>query len=253
MFELRPTRPLLTIGLIVALALSVLSAVSLLDPARAFAALGDVPLITYNMQGQSTGTDSKWTTTIGTYANQAEIVALQEAGASPPPPAPGSVVQLLGGNQLANGGVGLPPGAGSQVIHSQWRNGYVNQEVYFLQTDPNGGTYQGGRVNLAIVTQGQAEAVAALPNPTWSNTGLLQRRRATLGVLFSGVWYFNVHATASQGVDAPTLLASISNFVNGRARNETWVTLGDFNRDPASLAPNIPAGAQIYNSGQSTQ
>ncbi|MEN3304578.1 MAG: chitinase [Micromonosporaceae bacterium] len=251
MSGLRPGRPFPVIGLVAALALSLLTAVSLLTPQRAFAALGDVPLITYNMQGQSTGMDSKWTTTIATYANQAEIVMLQEAGANPPTDAPGTQRQTLSGNQLANGGAGLPPGRGGQVIQSQWRNGYATQEVYFLQTDRAGGLWQGGRVNLAIVTQRPADAVVALPNPLWS-AGTNERPRATLGVLFSGVWYFNLHALSGGGGDAPGLLNSISSFVTGRGLNETWVALGDFNRAPATMQ-TLPAGARIYNSGQPTQ
>jgi hypothetical protein len=211
----------LAVGLVVALVVSLLSTVSLLNPPRAFAALGEVPLITYNMQGQSTGIDSKWATTIATYANQAEIVMLQEAGANPPTDAPGSQRETLSGNQLANGGAGLPPGRGSQVIHSQWRNGYATQDVYFLQTDRAGGLWNGGRVNLAIVTQRAAEAVVALPNPLWTaGTAGGERPRATLGVLFDGVWYFNLHALSGGGGDAPGLLTSISNFVTGRGQNE---------------------------------
>jgi hypothetical protein len=67
-----------------AAALSVLASllVSLATPTAARAAVGDQPLITYNMQGATAGNDSKWTTTIGGYAERAEVVALQEAGST---------------------------------------------------------------------------------------------------------------------------------------------------------------------------
>jgi endonuclease/exonuclease/phosphatase family metal-dependent hydrolase len=214
------------------------AAVNVVAPARAFAALGDLPLITYNMQGATSGEDSKWTTTVGGYAARAEIVALQEAGPTPPPPAPGTQLNII-----PLPGVGLPPvGNAPFVQHVSWRSGFVNYEVYFLQTDPNGGTYVGGRNNVALVTQRPADEVTAIANPAAGG-------RAALGVRFGDTWYFTLHARAVANNEADQMVALIAAFAGGQGRN--WVVMGDFNREPGNLP--IPAGSRIYNPGFPTQ
>lgn len=228
-------------------------AVSLAGVVRAaptFAALGDLPVITYNMQGATSGLSTKWTTNIVPLTHRAQIVALQEAGPSGPPSAPGTAAAPV---PLVNADADQLPqiGAASQVIHSQWRVGHANLDVYFLQTDRNSHngqpTYVGGRVNLAMVTQRAADAVAALPNPI--NGG-----RATLGLLFGTTWYFDVHAFSGGGGDAPGLLQSINTFVQGRGLGETWAAIGDFNRTPDSLRQaGVPAGATVHGQGMPTQ
>jgi hypothetical protein len=254
--------------------------------------LGDTPLISWNMQGANSGTDTVWTAQVGRLARSAPIVALQEAGPSFPRPPAGSHIEAfddLGNNiinglrpntpvtteALANNGFNsendrLPVadvvdpstqrlGIGDIVTHTQWATGAGDnralRDVYFLHTDANrdgtfGDTrYRQGRVNLAFVTDRAADAVAAIPNPFG------QRSRATLGLLFGDTWYFNLHAFSGNngGVDAPGLLREIQSFVNGRGQNETWVAMGDFNRTPANMQAGLPAGAQIYGTGQTTQ
>jgi len=214
------------------------AAVAVIAPVRAFAALGDLPLITYNMQGATSGQDSKWTTTVGGYIARTEIVALQEVGPTPPPPAPGTII-----TNIPLPGVGLPPvGNAGFAQHVSWRSGFVNYEVYFLQTDPNGGTYVGGRNNVALVTQRPADEVTAIANPAPGG-------RAALGVRFGGTWYFTLHARAIANNEADLMVATIANFAAGQGRD--WVVLGDFNREPGNLA--VPAGSQTYNTGLPTQ
>ncbi|SEL81548.1 glycosyl hydrolase family 18 protein [Streptacidiphilus jiangxiensis] len=236
----------------VLLAMCLAGAVGVLTAVPAAATLGDRPVITYNLQGATSGNDSKWTTVVAGYARRADIVVLQEAGAAPPPSAPGTAPMVIPAAQLANANAGNLPniGVANQVTHTQWRSGLANLDVYFLQTDPNTNgatgqqTYRGGRNNLAVVTHQAAAAVAAIPNPAGG--------RATLGLLFGTTWYFDIHARAgTHGSDAPALINAIRTFVNGRNLGEAWAAIGDFNRDPGTLAP--PAGAARAATGLPTQ
>jgi endonuclease/exonuclease/phosphatase family metal-dependent hydrolase len=192
---------------------------SLVAPAPATAALGDQPLISYNMQGATSGQDNKWTTTVGGYAERAEVVALQEVGTSPP----GAFVQNIAQPAL--------PQHGNQgfVQHHRWQFGHAFYEVYFLQTDANGGTGVGGRVNTALVTQRPADEVTTVPNPNG---------RPALGVRFGDTWYFSFHARSMGGRpnDAPAMIAAVDATV---PVNQTWVVLGDFNREPQQLRPTL--------------
>ncbi|GDY49505.1 cytolethal distending toxin subunit CdtB [Streptomyces violaceusniger] len=202
------------------------------------APLWDTPLITNNMQGADSGSDTKWTTSIGRYIRAAEIVAVQEAGPLPP----GEFV-----DNSANF-AGLPAiGRGNYIQHHRWRFGRENYEVYFLQTDQNGGTYVGGRNNVALLTQREPDEVTAIANPYSGG-------RAAIGVRFGNDWYFSYHALSGNevtgGRDAPTMLALVDDFVRRRPGNERWTVLGDFNREPTNLA--IPVGSHLYNTGQPT-
>jgi hypothetical protein len=228
----RPTQRTLFAGLTALAALVTGGAVVLATPSPAAAALGNLPLITYNMQGASSGQDSKWTTTIGGYIQRTEIVALQETGPTPP--------GLLVAN-IPLPGLGLPPfGRAGFVQHHRWQFGFASYEVYFLQTDPNGTDangnprYVGGRNNIAVVTQRAADEVTAIANPAAGG-------RAALGVRFGDTWYFSFHARSlgGQANDGPNMLGLVNGFVTGRHRFESWVMLGDFNRDPRDLAHDI--------------
>lgn len=242
-------RPVRLASLAAVLAVAAALLVSVTHPAPAAATVGDQPLISYNMQGATSGRDTKWTTTIGGYVQGAEVVALQEAGPTPPPPAPGTQITFIP-QQDPN----LPQAGLANVVQSsEWQFGFARYNVYFLQTDTDGGDYTGGRNNLALVTQREADQVVALSGAVFDGT----RGRATLGVRFGDTWYFTLHALAN-GANSPNdaegLLNQINDFVTARNQagaNEQWIALGDFNRTPGQLT--VPGGAQIYNSGQPTQ
>ncbi|MGR3937430.1 ricin-type beta-trefoil lectin domain protein [Streptomyces sp. BRA346] len=206
-------------------------------PAQA-APLRSTPLITYNMLGADSGSDTKWTTTVGRYARSAEIVAIQEAGPTPP----GEFV-----DNSANI-AGLPAiGRGNFIQHHRWRFGHESYEVYFLQTDPNRGTYVGNRNNVALLTQREADEVTAIPNPH-------RNGRAMVGVRFDDDWYFSYHALSGNettgGRDARDMLARVDAFVSQQPGRQ-WTVMGDFNREPTDLV--IPAGSRVYSTGQPTQ
>jgi hypothetical protein len=219
-------------GLAAVLTLVATGAVFLATPIPAAADLGDQPLITYNMQGATSGQDSKWTTTIGGYIQRTEVVALQEAGPTPPgdPVANIPLPAALGLPQVGNAGF---------VQHSRWRFGFASYEVYFLQTDQTGGTYVGGRVNTALVTQREADEVTAVGNAFG---------RPALGVRFGDTWYFSFHAQSLGGIanDSAFMVGEIDAFVAGRQQNERWVLMGDFNRDPNNLSHDIGNAFPIY-------
>ncbi|WP_189162836.1 FG-GAP-like repeat-containing protein, partial [Sphaerisporangium melleum] len=192
------------------------------------ASLSHTPLITYNMQGATSGNDSKWTTTVGGYARAAEIVALQEAGSGPP----GDFVNTIVFDPGA-------PGRSGYVQHHRWRVGQESYEVYFLQTDANGGSWTGGRTNVALVTQRAADEVTVVQNPGG---------RAALGVRFDDNWYFTFHGQALGGAYNDS--ADMSQRIAARAGGRQWTMMGDFNMEPGSFA--APARSYRYNPGTAT-
>ncbi len=213
------------------------AAIAALPPAPAQASpLRSTPVITYNMLGAKSGQDSKWTTTIGNYIQAAEIVTLQEAGPTPPGRFQGTIPVP-----------GLPQvGRAGYVQHHRWEYRSADYEVYFLQTDTMAGRYEGGRNNVAVVTQRTPDAVTAIPSPVTGG-------RAALGVLFGDDWYFTFHArpTSRQNPtnESDVMLARIAAFVN-QVPGRSWTVGADFNTEPGSFA--LPPGAHIYNTGQPT-
>jgi len=218
------------------------------------AAAANVPpsIITNNIQGASAtsqddaNTDSKWTTMVDGFIRTSDVVLIQEAGAG----GPGGPTRST---ELAPLTVD-----GQQVRHFNWRVGlrahgvpWVN--VYFLQTDDNGRTAVGGRVNIATVTRSEPDGFMVVQNPN-------ERGRQALGVRFGSVWIFNLHGLAygnNTPNDSAGLLAAINsdvaldNAANGT--DYTYMVGGDFNIDPAVLNnAGIPNGDSIYASDLAT-
>lgn len=241
--------------------------VTMTGAAPAQAAVGDRTAVTFNMQGAGAGGDSTWNSVTSSYDGRsggvplwgAGVIALQEAGANPPTPPSGSRTEQLPSVGMPPGVVGNLPDAHftrtRSVSHTQWiapdRHQY---DVYFLQTDRagrgGGATYNGGRVNLAVLTPRPVDEVAIIPNPAYNggqdatgdvNTGEDQRpqtaafeelnsARAALGVRIGGTWYFNIHARVG-GRDVDGLLRNVQTFMDARPGQDAMV-LGDFNRNP---------------------
>ncbi|MEW2290242.1 ricin-type beta-trefoil lectin domain protein [Streptomyces sp. NPDC047841] len=243
--------------------------------------IGDRDMTTWNMQGANMGTNSdRWNTDVARLARNTQIVALQEAG----PVAPmrmildgaetpinlyvprgiaGTYIPGLGHSNgqrrvsipLANASAAQLPqlGYGDRVRQQIWEMPDGQRRIiYFLQTDPhrvNGrDTYRGGQFNLAFVTRGSARDVAAIPG--------VDGGRGSLGLRFGNTWYFNVHASSGNGgADAGILLQRINTFVTNRARQESWVVMGDWNQTPTQLLnrPGFPVGAGVISAGRPTQ
>ncbi|MFD7505593.1 endonuclease/exonuclease/phosphatase family protein [Streptomyces sp. NPDC059850] len=69
--------------------------------------------------------------------------------------------------------------------------------------------------------------------------------------------FASAHASAGRrdpyapgGADAPALLRRAED--TARIAGVDWMVLGDFNREPRRLLPDIPNGSRIYNSGRAT-
>lgn len=228
--------------------LSVLAAVALvaagvqsLGPGEASAAIPDRRMATYNIQGGG----QKWGSGVTQLLNQGiQVLALQEAG-----PLSGVPGTQVGADETL--WVPLPGGGngGYTLRHTQWQVGSstrgVTYHIYFLETDPSG-----NRVNLAFVSDAPADEVVG------ADAGSDQGRPA-LGLRFGTTLYWNVHAAASgDRNNAPALVASIE------ARSEelgvvNWAAMGDWNRDPGSLASALATqgttGTHFYRTGDTTQ
>ncbi|MFF0204433.1 fibronectin type III domain-containing protein [Streptomyces sp. NPDC005017] len=218
----------------------------LVGPAREASAapqdIANLRLATWNMQGATNGRDSKWTAGVTQLVRgstdravlPSNIVALQEAGSSPPPTVQNGVpeVRARSGNLT--------------VTESLWQPGSTDEYryVYFMETDPTG-----HRVNLAMVTDRVAEEVVIIP-PGLSNG----ESRESFGVRFGTTWFFTLHALSGSGNDGPGLLRNIAAAAGGNS----WVALGDFNRDPVRLYRDMPLDGNgnrigvVTNTGQAT-
>jgi hypothetical protein len=108
-----------------------------------------------------------------------------------------------------------------------------------LQTDPNG-----NRVNLAMVTEAQADDL-------WLTTPTFGGSRASFGVRLGNTVFNNVHGLSGSGNDIPGQLAAIDAGEGGAGWD--YAVLGDFNRAPGSLTGRLPANANVYRPGGPTQ
>lgn len=203
------------------------------------AVLNDYKVVTWNLQGSSSRTESKWDINIRQLisgADAADLVMVQEAG-SPP------------SNAVDTGRV---IGRGVPVREFAWSLGTNSRPlrvfIYFASLDA-----LGGRVNLAIVSRRMADDVFVIPGPSVAS-------RPVLGIRLGQDAFFTVHALANQGSDAGGLVDSVFDFF----RNQTsptlqatnWMVAGDFNRAPDRLRAQIEAPAdrvRILDPGVPTQ
>jgi cytolethal distending toxin subunit B len=193
-----------------------------------------VILTTWNMQGGNAATEMKWQTGVANMlANSLvppDVICLQEAGGVP------NSARLLG--VLSRGPVSgrfFDPLTGSTRVHVYRWGGTRTRgrgHTIFHHAWDNGAN----RVNTALVTDAQLDPPFAVElawageGPTW---------RPALGILFRGAWIFSFHAISPNGADAAGILARVA---NGAAGTDWWVG-GDFNRDPLTLIPRLPANS----------
>ncbi|MBP2401512.1 ricin-type beta-trefoil lectin domain protein [Streptomyces syringium] len=109
-----------------------------------------------------------------------------------------------------------------------------------------GGRYEGGRNNVAVVTQRTPDEVTAIPSPIVDG-------RAALGVRFDDDWYFTFHARPTgrnnPNNESDVILTRIAAFVN-RTPGRSWTVGADFNNEPGNFA--LPPGAHTYATGLPT-
>ncbi|MDQ1013606.1 lysophospholipase L1-like esterase [Streptomyces afghaniensis] len=218
-------------------------------PARA-AGIDRRTVITWNMQGEGLAGEAgiKWQRA-REYMTRTSVLLLQEAGAGPP----SSLVDDTGERIRS---ITRTTVDGDTYENSTWNPGTGTHEggpyeVYFLQTDTNGGTNTGGRVNIAIVVRGAADQVRVVQNPV--NAG-----RRALGVRFGQHWYFTFHGLSGGGGDSAAMLNAVDDHVEEWAREDgevyRWAVGGDFNVEPDTLVTrrDFPSAA-IYRTHQRTQ
>ncbi|MFI1067771.1 proprotein convertase P-domain-containing protein [Streptomyces spororaveus] len=216
--------------------------------------------MTWNMQGAGAGTESKWKVTVEVMAVGGrnylahDVIALQEAG-----PLGG----LPAGTTVNSGTVTAPttwtsrnrpapndrrnrPTSYYWETRSWQIGGFTRgRRVYitWVNTDPTG-----NRNNVAIVTHEQPRNVS-LVFANRQTQNVRPGMRPAVGVeLPDGSWFWSFHAS-SEGDrttnDAENMVYQVA------AQGGQWALLGDFNRNPTLI--NLPAGAQVYRSGQGTQ
>lgn len=197
--------------------LALFTALAALSVNLAWANLEDFRVSTWNLQGSSANTESKWNVSVRqliTGDNPANILMVQEAGAIPASARPtGRIVQ---------------PG-GTPVEEFSWNLGTYSRPntvfIYYAPLDVGA-----RRVNLAIVSDRRADEVIVVHQTTVA----AEASRPALGIRIGNDVFFNIHALASGGNDAPALVTAVhDNFLNRPEIN--WLIAGDFNRDPALL------------------
>ncbi|EKC2495425.1 cytolethal distending toxin subunit B family protein [Salmonella enterica] len=187
-------------------------------PCSLNAALTDYKVATWNLQGSSARSESKWNVNVRQIISGSaavDILMVQEAG-SPPSSAADT-------GRIINAGI--------PVRELTWNLGSNSRPqqvfIYFAQID-----VFAGRVNLAIVSQRRADEVIVIPSPSTAS-------RPILGIRIGTDAFFTTHALASRGVDAPAIIESVYSFFGNSRRPEiqasNWMIAGDFNRDPDSL------------------
>jgi hypothetical protein len=219
-------------GVAVALAVTVAGLVTI--TATAQAAVQNHTPATYNMDGADAG--AKWHSEVIRLTRHHDVLALQEAGARP---------NMGHGTVVANDGH-------RRVMLYRWNAGPhdrpVHRNVFYLQTDTNPNAPNGGRVNLAIVTQ---HDVADLHHDVYivRPTRAYPHGRPAFGIRIGDTIFFTYHALRG-GEDSEAMLeqmATVARRAGVRAGHEhgyQWAVLGDFNRRPDRL--DVPAGSHIY-------
>lgn len=212
--------------LLLILSLSLLSLTS-------FAALNDYNVATWNLQGSSASSESKWNINVRqliTGSNSADILMVQEAGTLPL-------------SAVATGRMIQPVGVGTPIHEYTWNLGTSSRPnnvfIYYSRLDVGA-----NRVNLAIVSRFRAEEAFVI-HPT---TAVLQARPA-IGIRIGNDVFFSVHALATGGTDAVSLIHNVNEFFSRdeRKRQYSWMLVGDFNRSPTNLQNALRADPGVDN------
>ncbi|AJC85289.1 cytolethal distending toxin subunit B family protein [Campylobacter peloridis] len=190
-----------------------------------FANLEDYNVGTWNLQGSSAATESKWNVSIRqlvTGDNPFDVLAVQEAGALPS-------TAMMTPRQVQPVGVGIP-------IHEYtWNLGSLSRPnsvfIYYSRVDVGA-----NRVNMAIVSRRQADEVIVLPPPTVVS-------RPIIGIRIGNDVFFSIHALSSGGNDGGAIVNAVDMHFRNMP-NINWMIMGDFNRNPASLLNLIDAGVR---------
>ncbi|EIF0665403.1 cytolethal distending toxin subunit B family protein [Salmonella enterica] len=188
----------------------------------AYANIGDYKVITWNLQGSSAASESKWNINVRqlvTGEGATDILMVQEAGSVP-------ATAMLTGRQIQPVGVGIP------IDEYTWNLGTTRRPdiryIYFSRVDVGA-----NRVNLAILSRVRAEQVFVIRPATVIS-------RPVIGISIGNDVFLTTHALASGGPDAGAIVRGVFNFFEQASRrNLNWFLAGDFNRLPARLENDI--------------
>ncbi|MEJ7138214.1 cytolethal distending toxin subunit B family protein [Amphibiibacter pelophylacis] len=192
----------------------------------------DFRTATWNLQGASASTESKWNVNVRQLVSGAEavdILAVQEAGQPP-------------FNAVDTGRV---LGRGTPVRELRWTLGTLRGAsdpgtlfIYFADIDTGA-----RRVNLALVSNRQADDVFVVPPSTTVS-------RPVLGIRIGNDAFLSGHALASGGPDAEAMVESVHDFFqnhpNPQWQATNWMLLADFNRPPGRLRAELEAPARNH-------
>ncbi|WP_158834722.1 RICIN domain-containing protein [Streptomyces sp. NRRL S-350] len=206
---------------------------------------------TWNMQGANTpeSNGNKYSNDLPQLYGRtggradADIVALQEAGAPPG----GAVFQ----QSISTPNIHYFTDDGLHTIPVQeYRIGSAGRPagwLYWLRTDTS--SEQWGRVNLAVFSRTRV----APQNVYVAREGILGNRtdsRPALGINVDGVAYFTVHGWSGSGNDDPQLLRNIGDQMS--AAGLPWIALGDYNRSPDSMRAAVGTDLVVHAQGLPT-
>ncbi|EKC6543426.1 cytolethal distending toxin S-CDT [Salmonella enterica] len=188
----------------------------------ACANISDYKVMTWNLQGSSASTESKWNVNVRQLLSGTagvDILMVQEAGAVPTSAVPT-------GRHIQPFGVGIP------IDEYTWNLGTTSRQdiryIYHSAIDVGA-----RRVNLAIVSRQRADNVYVLRPTTVAS-------RPVIGIGLGNVVFLTAHALASGGPDAAAIVrVTINFFRQPQMRHLSWFLAGDFNRSPDRLENDL--------------
>lgn len=198
-----------------------------------FAALNEYNVATWNLQGSSASSESKWNINVRqliTGRDSADILMVQEAGSLPL-------------SAMSTGRIVQPTEVGIPVEEYIWNLGTSsrpnNVYIYYSRLDVGA-----NRVNLAIASRFRADEVFIVS----SGAPVLQARPA-LGIRIRNDVFFSAHALSSGGSDAARLVENVYRFFanHEERRGYSWMLVGDFNRPPTSLQTALSGEPDVNN------
>ncbi|HFL5521126.1 TPA: cytolethal distending toxin subunit B family protein [Salmonella bongori] len=184
--------------------------------------ISDYKVMTWNLQGASAATESKWNVNVRRLvsgSDGADILMVQEAGVIP-------LSAVPTGRHIQPFGVGIP------IEEYTWNLGSSRREdiryIYYSRIDVGA-----RRVNLAIVSRQRADNVYVLRPVTVAS-------RPIIGIGLGNDVFLTTHALASGGPDAAAIVRATYDYFNQfSTRHFSWFLAGDFNRAPGRLENDL--------------
>ncbi|MDE5602646.1 MAG: cytolethal distending toxin subunit B family protein [Helicobacter sp.] len=189
----------------------------------AFSNIEDYNIGTWNIQGSSQLTESKWNVSIRQLisgVNAVNILMVQEAGSIP--------------STAVRTGRMVQPG-GTPIEEFTWDLGTISRPrlVYIYHSPIDVGAR---RVNLSIVSDRRADDIIIIQQDTIAP----DVTRPAIGIRIGNDVFFSIHALANGGGDAAAIVTAIHDYFM-EMPNINWMIAGDFNREPTDLLRGLPA------------